>query len=358
MEAIVQNTAKTIELVNGKSEIDLYPSKFKILGSKQNADAIREVYNSTNGNSIYSKDPEAYYPYIDEAKQDKGFKEPVNKVEKQAAMYPLDKNPYYSPLGQYKVLPYETPGKSTPVTMSDLDKVAASPENLLYLKKQLSAINLRENLNAQEISSKGIYYGDSRPYYDPTIEDTITEVKDLQNKINDMEDNLKRKSENKLDLKFETFTIKPQVQNIQNYIAESKLTHFLQNYITPIQNYKGYDTEFPVGTLIPKTTPKQPVTLGTKESADELSHSFVDAEEVPAGTVSKTGNNLKKDTYSEYIEASNSLRSKKNIEPTVYSFNNVPVNRKTNKKSELENNLNNVKSSKDKIQENKNLKKK
>ena len=326
MEAIVQNTAKVTELLNDRRNIDLYPARYSIIGSKyttSNQDVTR---------NIYQKDQEAYYPYVDPAKEDErsmNLNKVNDKVQPRPTIYDKDKWPYYSPAKNYVVLPYAKPGKETPVVMADLERVFPSAQNLNNLKVQLTALNLRENPNADEVYNKGIYKGDAKPYYDPTSEDTDDSIKSLTESIKQMEQNINHLATHDLPtVQIDTYTVHPKVQNEDNFEAEQRYIHAKESTIIPIITKGGFDVEAPIGTKVNTPIPKDPIIASPRVPAEEISHVFVEAEEKTQNNSDNSQSqqqasrkNLKQKTVSN--SKNNKIKSQNDIQ--VFTFNDIKV---------------------------------
>lgn len=313
----MQNTAKTIELTR-RGEIDTYPSKFKILGSKYNENDFNK-----NLTEKYQKDPEAYYPYVDLNKEIiPKFEAP--KLNKDAT-YPLDKKPYYSPTGIYREIPVIVQGKVVKVNDGDLQSTFPSGENIQYLQTKLKAIALRENLDFQRISEKGVYYADPKAYYDPSTEDTVLEINTILKQIQDMKKSLEESAKNTVEAKVDLVKVKKQIQNQNNYEAEARFNKIDTNYYTPVQNQNGYNVEFPVGT-IPSNQPaiaRTPLPPGPKVDVDIVQHDYVDADiadpstnnngGTTSGSGTKTRKTLKNTSNTQLENTSIKKKSDKNL---------------------------------------------
>jgi hypothetical protein len=315
MEAIVQNTASVASENNAyRSNIELQQNRYKILGSARDQRVRDGIYLNQNSLKKYSKDPEAYYPYVDPNKEKIPIVDQVNFDN--PAIYPLDKKAYYNPTGEFRVIPNPYMGKVVNVEMAELQNSFPTEKNLLGLKNQLKAISMRENLDLNAIIQKGIYYPDPRPYYDPSLEDTSRTVKDLQAKVASMESDLNNNLRNNLNVEIGTVTVQQQVQNAFNKENEIKANLEKQNYYTPVVDSNGRTIELPVGSPVAAVAVRNPLkVMGAKEDVDVIEHKFEDAEEVKKDNKAPRKNNkvnLNGKVEAEEVVTGNSQNNNKN----------------------------------------------
>lgn len=279
MEAIVQNTANVASENNAfRSNIELQKNRYKIIGSALDQRVRDGVYLNQNSLQKYTKDPEAYYPYVDPNKDRTPVVEQV-RVDN-PPVYALDKKAYYNPTGEFRVIPTPYIGKTVSVDMGELQNSFPTEKNLQGLRNQLKAISMRENLDINAIIQKGIYYPDPHAYYDPSLEDTSRTIKDLQGKVASMESDLNNNLRNSLNVEIGTITLHQQVQNAYNKENEIKANLEKKNYYTPVVDSNGRTIELPVGTPVAPVVQKQDKVVGSKEDVDVIEHKLEEAEEV------------------------------------------------------------------------------
>jgi hypothetical protein len=279
MEAIVQNTASVASENNAfRSNIELQQNRYKILGSARDQRVRDGIYLSQNATK-YTKDPEAYYPYVNPNKDTTPVVDQV-KVDN-PPIYQLDKKAYYNPTGEFRVIPSPYVGKTVPVNLGELQNTFPTEKNLQGLKTQLQAINMKENLDLNTVVEKGIYIPDPHAYYDPSVEDTSRVINDLKGKVAVMESDLNNNLRNNLNVDVGTVSVHQEVQNAFNKENEIKANLEKINYYTPVINNNGRSVELPVGYPIGEVVAvKQDKVMGAKEDVDVIEHKLEEAEEV------------------------------------------------------------------------------
>lgn len=282
MEPIVQNTAYVMSLTHPMSAVDANQSRYNVIGDPKGFAQEEALLKKEN---IYKRDPEAYYPYVDTNKPVPRYEAPkLNRGNLTG-----ESKSYYDPTGDYRVIPRFYPGKEVPVISGDTSATFPTEANLKGLKTQMKVIDMGNKLDFESINEKGIYYSDPKPYYDPTEEDTVEKVKDINDKINTMSASLDFNMKNKLkaDISYESH--QNEVQNMVNKEAEEQLLKH-KNIYTPIGNINGITTEYAPGTNVGKNKNKRkPATvMGSKEEADVVTHVLEEADEKPKKAAATT----------------------------------------------------------------------
>ena len=281
MEAIVQNTAYVAEVQNAfKSNVDLHQSKYKILTGGSN----EELLNPPR--VPYPKDKKAYYPCVDPAKAVDNKESFYVPKFNPRSLYEKDKIAYYNPTGVFKVLPLPHPqiGTEVPIVLADLQDKFPSEQNLKSLQNQLEAIKTRDDIasNINEISEKGIYMGDPKPYYDPTVDDTKENVGHITGSIINMEKSLNNAIRNEITANLGTVKVHREIQHIENYHSEALDAKMKENYYTPVgKDSKGNNVEMPPKSVEFKNTQTPPTTYGPRVEVDVEEHKTEEAVEVP-----------------------------------------------------------------------------
>jgi len=285
MEPVIQNTAYVTSLTRPMSDVDKNQSRYSIIG-----DLKPYLEQEKVKKEIYKRDKEAYYPYVDTNKPVPRYEAPkLNRPEVSG-----EAKSYYDPTGDYRVIPKFYPGKDVPVIVGDTRETFASEVNLKGLKTKLKAIDYNSKVDIDAVHEKGIYFSDPKPYYDPTEEDTSSKVNELNDEIRIMSSSLDNNYRNDLKADISIEKQRYEVQNMVNKEAEEQYSKHQRNY-TPIENRNGITTEFPAGSNFGKNkkeNKRKPATVvGSKEEADVVDHTYIDAEEKlkTTSTASKTG---------------------------------------------------------------------
>jgi len=279
MEPIIQNTAYVMSLTRPMSEVDKNQSRYSIIG-----DAKSYLQAEKAKKEVYSRDKEAYYPYVDTNKPEKRYEAPKLDRPKVTG----EAKSYYDPTGDYRVIPKFYPGKEVPIVVGDTRTTFPSETNLKSLKNQLKVINYSSNMDVDAIHEKGIYFPDPKAYYDPTEDDTHIKVTELNEKIKNMSSSLDTNMRNTLKADISVEKQRYEVQNMVNKEAEEMLLKHKSIY-TPIENRNGVTTEFPPGSNVGKNKNKRKAAsvVGGKEEADVISHTYVEAEEKPRSSTAR-----------------------------------------------------------------------
>lgn len=181
-------------------------------------------------------------------------------------------------------------GKSIPIVMGEIEDTFPTERNLNKLRMKLKAILTRENLSYNEVFEKGIYSKDSSAYYDTSLEDTVSEIDDLKQKIIIMEKQLNENLRNDLKAEIKTEKVPQVVQNQINHDAEIKSKVMRENYVTPIDTVNGNTTELNVGSKVNTSQPKGGLVVVTgKQEVDTIVHNLQEAEEL-TDSVTQNGN--------------------------------------------------------------------
>lgn len=253
--------------------------RYKIIGSAKDQKIRNEAYN--NNKTLYARDPEAYYPYVNS--DNEGQSEPVVQTRSNRPnVYDLDKKAYYNPTGVVYKGPLPNLGKAIPVVLADLEDTFPTERNLNKLRMKLQAILTRENLSMSDVFEKGIYNKDPSAYYDTSLEDTVSGIKSLKDKIVVMEQQLNDNLRNNLHADIQTTKIEQKIQNQVNHDSEIKNKVIKENYLNPIGERNGYTKEFNVGTKLASRSSNKPKTtvLTEKEEVDVVTHDYQDAQSV------------------------------------------------------------------------------
>lgn len=261
-----------------RSNVDLQLGRYNIIGSAKDKQIRNQIYNVPKDK--YARDPEAYYPYVS-SENEQNIAPVEQKKFDRPNVYSLDKKAYYNPTGQVFRGPVPNMGKSTPIVMGEIEDTFPTERNLNKLRMKLKAILTRENLSYNEVFEKGIYSKDSSAYYDTSLEDTVSEINDLKQKIIVMEKQLNENLRNDLKAEIKTEKVAQVVQNQINHDAEIKSKVMRENYVTPIDTINGNTTELNVGSKVNTSKPKGGLVVVTgKEEVDTIVHNLQEAEEL------------------------------------------------------------------------------
>lgn len=214
------------------------PNKYTILG------LANRNNKSMPAPQIYGKDPDNYYPLADQSNKNRYTMTPSKfGLHKSTDIYALDKFPYYSPR-ESEVIINQNDANTIPISMTeDVSRVFPSVDTISTLRKRLDAIKLREDYRGKDFTTgKGVYNLDPRPYYDPTLEDTKSEVDALKEKISSMEAQIKNGLREDPVLKFENVVNNPKIQNIYNQESEAATKYITENFYKPIgKDHWGFE---------------------------------------------------------------------------------------------------------------------
>lgn len=321
-EALVQNTVKRSNLLNSyRSNIDKNPSRYKVLGSIHNTSDV--VLTSKE---LYAKDPKAYYPFYDESRHPQVEVSPKSTPSR-PDKYDKDKKPYYNPTGEFKIKPLPPMGKDTNVVLGDVNYTFPTEKNLQNLSNQLEALKLRNMIDLNESSIKGIYIPDPRPYYDPTIDDTEASKGAIISQMFEMGKDLENQKKHNVTANIGDVKFTPEVQNKENYDSEQKLKNVVENYYTEVVTKNGKNYELPVG--VTNKGEAKPTTYETSPQVDadvvkkEIVESDVENKSSRTGDVyyskdikqNKKHSTDKKDVKD--LKANKAQSNLKNIKPRV-----------------------------------------
>ena len=331
MEPIVKNTAYVSNILNTyRSEVDKNPERYNILGSSKNV-------NIATSKDKYSKDPNAYYPYVDPQKDKTPYAGPTNmRIEKNG-----DHEPYYNPTGVYHVIQTPRIGKEIPIIMGDTQVTFPTETNVQKLHNQLEAIKLRQSFDLGTADSRGIYVKDPSPYYDPTREAEDETVKDIESNIVSMKENIEEGKKVTLVANIETKSYSPQVENSFNYNQELKMKKVKENYYTQIVRKDGRDVELANEvSQEQRRPPKEPLNTGIKIDVEEITHKLEDADGNTTGTGDvyyspKTGSRKNKISKKNDSKSSKNLRANTKAKDEVKMKMIAPNVFITNKKTEV-----------------------
>jgi len=146
---------------------------------------------------INPKYPDAYYPHYNPAFYP--FK-PTNKKyisrNKFNSIYQKDPDAYYGKMDSYRIIDTTFQGGSkVKIQMGDLTEVYPSRENLEELERQLNNINRFISLPKELLKSdKGrrVYLKDPNAYYDPTSTDLFKKKAHLESLISNIKNTLSK----------------------------------------------------------------------------------------------------------------------------------------------------------------------
>lgn len=260
-EALVQNTVKRSNLLNSyRSNIDKNPSRYKVLGSIHNTSSVVET-----SKELYAKDPKAYYPSFDPSRHPEVEVSPKSTPAR-PEKYEKDKKPYYNPTGEFKIKPLPPMGKDTNVVLGDVNYTFPTEKNLQNLSNQLEALKLRNMIDLNEASMKGVYIPDPKPYYDPTIDDTEATKGAIIAQMFEIGKDLENQKKHNITANIGTEKYTPEVQNKDNYDSEQKLKNVAENYYTEVITKDGKNYELPVGVTTKGEA--KPTTYETSPQVD------------------------------------------------------------------------------------------
>lgn len=274
-EAVVQHTAKTVNLFNTmQSQVEIERSRYKILGSAYNKNEI--LKESTQK---YQKDPEAYYPYVKPQKDSPPNPDKRPYLNRDSKVYEKDKKAYYNPSYVYRKTPQPYVGKDIPVDLGETSRTFPTEQNLIRLHNELKAIDARNAVSLNEASVKGYYMKDPKPYYDPTFEDTLDSKNEIKKNIQAMKKDLDRALTDKLKAHIGTIPVHQEVENQFNYDSEVRNKVIKDNYYNEVVNFNGYHTEIPPEAAKQYQFKRSPPPRGNKETADVVEHNVEEAVE-------------------------------------------------------------------------------
>lgn len=194
--------------------------------------------------SIYEKDPKAYYGEAREAPSNpQGFSvspkiyspEALSRYENKN-IYKNDQVPYYGSGEEFKMISNKPRNKLTvPIEMKDITYTFPDPKNIKALEQTLNEINGKENINSVSITGK--YMKDPVAYYDPTLLDKAEKTATIVETISNM----------KKDLTFdgpifteENYPMITKVQNIKNSNKEDVNQLIANNYYYDVNRNRNF----------------------------------------------------------------------------------------------------------------------
>ena len=278
MEAIVQNTAYTMDIVdNLRSNVDKFPTRYKILTSADNKDFTNP------STELYAKDKSAYYPFVNPDKGPTLAPKVDIPVYDRPPKYEKDQNAYYNPVGPFKIIPLVKIGTEVPIVLDTLKDKFPSQQNVKDLTQELKSIKARDDI-AQDINAiyqKGIYLKDPKAYYDPTVEDTVETVNKITQTIDTMNKELNKNLKDEVTAQLGTIKIHPEVQNSMNAERETRSLMVKENYYTEVTKDKnGKTVELPPTGQTNFPTPPKKLNISPAVDADVVTHSYQDADDV------------------------------------------------------------------------------
>jgi hypothetical protein len=196
-------------------------------------------------NSIYNKDPKAYYGHISQPKLDQAYNlipksSDANSRYQNKVIYQKDQKPYYGNDRDFKLISNAPTDKiSVPIEIKDIIYTFPNEKNISTLEQKLIKINAKESLNS--ISMSGKYMKDPNAYYDPTLNDKAAETANIVETINNMKKELTYDGPIFTE---ENFPVKTKVQNIANASKEATNKFIADSYHYDVNKNRKINTFF------------------------------------------------------------------------------------------------------------------
>lgn len=228
-EYLTQNTDRYIRENNlAQSDIEVNPMRYALLNGKDRTnDPLMR-----NG-EVYSKDSNAYYPYVKEKNLFIG-PPPPKRRNYPNSVYPLDQKPYYGPSDPYRlILNMPKDRVAVPIQLGDLTKTHASETNLKRMENELAMMDAPEPW--VNINKSGTYLRDPKPYYDPTVPEKEMYKTKLKESIENMREDLLHPNLPDLSKSFKRINASPMIQNYVNSNKEETNELIANSYYYPIK---------------------------------------------------------------------------------------------------------------------------
>jgi len=196
-------------------------------------------------NSIYNKDPKAYYGHISQPKSDQAYNliaksSDANGRYQNKVIYQKDQKPYYGNDRDFKLISNAPTDKiSVPIEIKDIIYTFPNEKNISTLEQKLIKINAKESLNS--ISMSGKYMKDPNAYYDPTLYNKAAETANIVETINIMKKELTYDGPIFTE---ENFPVKTKVQNIANASKEATNKFIADSYHYDINRNRKINSFF------------------------------------------------------------------------------------------------------------------